>query len=96
MGCALLSVNFKSETLLLIFLEALSTPCTFLVLTVIVGVPSGIPVLPKEHLSVQFSRSVVSDSLQPHELQHALPPCPSPGGKGLSGTEISPFTTPCF
>ena len=31
------------------------------------------------HLSsVQFSRSVVSDSLWPHELQHARPPCPSP------------------
>ena len=29
-------------------------------------------------LSVQFSPSVVSDSLQPHELQHARPPCPSP------------------
>ena len=28
--------------------------------------------------SVQFSRSVVSDSLQPHGLQHARPPCPSP------------------
>ena len=28
--------------------------------------------------SVQFSRSVVSDSLQPHESQHASPPCPSP------------------
>ena len=28
--------------------------------------------------SVQFSCSVVSDSLQPHELQHARPPCPSP------------------
>ena len=27
---------------------------------------------------VQFSRSVVSDSLQPHESQHARPPCPSP------------------
>ena len=26
----------------------------------------------------QFSRSVVSDSLRPHELQHARPPCPSP------------------
>ena len=26
----------------------------------------------------QFSRSVVSDSLQPHESQHARPPCPSP------------------
>ena len=28
--------------------------------------------------SVQFSRSVVSDSLWPHELQHARPPYPSP------------------
>ena len=28
--------------------------------------------------SVQFSFSVVSDSLQPHESQHARPPCPSP------------------
>ena len=28
--------------------------------------------------SVQISRSVVSNSLQPHELQHARPPCPSP------------------
>ena len=28
---------------------------------------------------VQFSRPVVLDSLRPHELQHARPPCPSPG-----------------
>ena len=28
--------------------------------------------------SVQFSHSVVSDSLRPHEQQHARPPCPSP------------------
>ena len=28
--------------------------------------------------SVQFSRSVVSDCLRPHESQHARPPCPSP------------------
>ena len=27
--------------------------------------------------SVQFRRSVVSDSLQPHEPQHTRPPCPS-------------------
>ena len=29
-------------------------------------------------LSVQFSRSVMSNSLRPHEPQHARPPCPSP------------------
>ena len=28
--------------------------------------------------SVQFSRSVMSDSLQPRELQYSRPPCPSP------------------
>ena len=42
------------------------------------------PVINKSILSspmcllVQFSRLVVSDSLQPHELQHTRPPCPSP------------------
>ena len=30
------------------------------------------------HCSVQFSHTVMSDSLQPHELQHTRPPCPSP------------------
>ena len=29
-------------------------------------------------ISVQFSPSVMSDSLRPHESQHARPPCPSP------------------
>ena len=28
--------------------------------------------------SVQFTPSVVADSLRPHETQHARPPCPSP------------------
>ena len=28
--------------------------------------------------SVQFSHSVVSDSMRPHEQKHARPPCPSP------------------
>ena len=36
-------------------------------------------ILRNDSLSVQFSFcSVVSDSLQPHGLQHARPPCPSP------------------
>ena len=30
------------------------------------------------YISDQISSSVVSDSLQPHELQHTRPPCPSP------------------
>ena len=32
----------------------------------------------KLQASVQFSHSVLSDSLWPHGLQHARPPCPSP------------------
>ena len=34
--------------------------------------------LTKVSPSVQFSHSVRSDSLQPHESQHGRPPCPSP------------------
>ena len=32
----------------------------------------------RSHQGLQFSRSVVSNSLRPHEPQHARPPCPSP------------------
>ena len=38
------------------------------------GLGSG----PQLYKSVQFSCSVVSDSLRPHGLQHTRPPCPSP------------------
>ena len=31
-----------------------------------------------KYTELQFSHSVISDSLQPHESQHARPPCPSP------------------
>ena len=40
--------------------------------------PLGKSVHLKPFISVQFSRSVMSDSLRPHEPQHARPPCPSP------------------
>ena len=36
--------------------------------------------------SVQFSCSVVSDTLRPHELQHSRPPCPSPTPGGRSNS----------
>ena len=41
--------------------------------------------------SVQFSHSVVSESLQPHELQHARPPCPSPWLNTINCVSISQF-----
>ena len=45
-----------------------------------VGMQNGTGIL-EEHMavsSVQSSCSVMSDSLRPHESQHARPPCPSP------------------
>ena len=39
------------------------------------------------HTSVQFSLSVVSNSLRPHGPQHARPPCPSPIPR--------PYPNPC-
>ena len=39
---------------------------------------AGSKITPDGDCSVQFSCSVMSDSLQPHESQHARPPCPSP------------------
>ena len=53
------------------------------------GEPGGLPSMGSHRVghdcsdlaaaaAVQFSRSRVSDSLRPHESQHARPPCPSP------------------
>ena len=39
------------------------------------------PISSFQFSSVQFSHSVVSDSLWPHELQHARPPCPTPASR---------------
>ena len=47
--------------------------------------------------SVQFSRSVVSDSLRPHESQHARPPCPSPSpGVHSDSLPSSPWCHPAI
>ena len=56
---------------------------------------SGLPFPSPEHLisSVQFSHSVVSDSLRPCELQHARPPCPSPTPRVYSNS--CPFSRWC-
>ena len=42
----------------------------------------------KKHnlLSVQFSHSVMSDSLRPHGLQHTRLPCPSPTSRAYSNS----------
>ena len=47
--------------------------------------------------SVQFSHSVVSNSLWPHESQHARPPCPSPTPGGHSESRpSSPWCHPAI
>ena len=47
--------------------------------------------------SVQFSPSVVSDSLWPHESQHARPPCPSPSPRVHSDSgPTSPWCHPAI
>ena len=40
--------------------------------------PEGVTTTGNWYQSVQFSHSVLSDSLRPHGLQRARPPCPSP------------------
>ena len=45
--------------------------------------------------SIQFSRSVMSDFLWPHELQHIRPPCPSPT-PGVHSDSSSPWCHPAI
>ena len=46
--------------------------------------------------SVQFSCSVVSNSLRPHELQHARPPCPTNLDSILKSRDITLSTKVCL
>ena len=51
----------------------------------------------KASQSVQFSHSVVSDSLQPHGLQHTRTPCPSPThGFYSNSCPLSPWCHPAI
>ena len=51
----------------------------------------------RKNISVQFSRSVVSDSLWSHDLQHAGPPCPSPTpGVHPNSCPLSPWCHPAI
>ena len=47
----------------------------------------------RSHMTHQFSHSVVSDSLRPHGVQHARPPCPSPTPRVYSNS--CPFNQWC-
>ena len=85
MKCSLCISNFLEET------SSLSYSITFLYFFALITeegsltspwyalelcIQTGISFL--FSFAFQFSRSVVSNSLRPHESQHARPPCPSP------------------
>ena len=80
--------HFQSDIFARLSLEiqlAMGTPSSALLLSMPRPTPHFPPTslacppsAPAPLLSVQFSHSVVSDSLQPHGLQHTRPPCPSP------------------
>ena len=57
--------------------SCLTWTCLQLQFVVILG-NSSVTLLLLWFSSVQFSRSVMSNSLRPHESKHSRPPCPSP------------------
>ena len=61
-------VNSSLEVAKVLTRDKIQDPCMLRVLTT----------RPPERKKEKWSRSVVSDSLWPHESQHARPPCPSP------------------
>ena len=70
---ASLSITNSQSLLKLISIESMMPSNHLIFCRPLLLLPSIFPSIS----SVQFSRSVVSDSLRPHELQHARPPCPS-------------------
>ena len=68
----LLSISFFPSLFLFLFLMLEKSLCK-MTLTYVLKVGG-----PGVFVVIQISRSVMSDSLQPHESQHPRPPCPSP------------------
>ena len=62
---------------------------TFDILCLTASHPNSCGLVPSKFSLVQFSSSVVSDSLQPHGLQHASLPCPSPTPRAYSNSRPS-------
>ena len=70
--------SFLSSTLCFLSLQPKANPSVFL--------PYSPVRLPITFSSVQFSCSVMSNCLQPHGLQHARLPCPSPATRAYSNS----------
>ena len=62
----------------IVYFKSLTTWSVLSLANYILGLKFASSVLLPTCISVQFSHSVMSDSLRPHESQHAKPPCPSP------------------
>ena len=67
--------DLRKFTLILILLSLI---CTSGILSMKQNFGNMKRILNSLQCSVQFSHSIVSDSLRPHESQHVRPPCPSP------------------
>ena len=68
--------------------DGFSTLCSCMCMTGL-WIDSEKIVGPLGDFSVQFSRSTVSDSLQPHGLQNARLPCPLPTSRACSHSRPS-------
>ena len=96
LACGRISQTSESSSQGLPFLSPVSFPLMSLIKINVTGFRACL-VNPRESLglqgdqfsSVQFSCSVVSDSLRPHESQHARPPCPSPSPRVHSDSRPS-------
>ena len=76
---ASLSITNSRSLLKLMFIESVMPSNHFILCRLLFLAPWIFPsILFIQFSSVHFSRSVVSNSLQPHELQRTRPPCPSP------------------
>ena len=94
--CSPRSVTWKwslnPPTFLLPTSNEVSNPTSAFHLCQVISLPPGQTALVQFS---QFSRSVVSDSLRPHEPQHARPPRPSPTSRGyLNSCPLSQWRHP--
>ena len=81
LGSATLYSSFAGSDFLLCWFQCLAGfPKVVAVIALLTGLDFDCPYSSQceTFSSVQFSRSVVSNSLRPHESQHARPLCPSP------------------
>ena len=72
-GCPVL----KTVPLAFLILQHIFNIQVYLMLSICLISITYVKAITYTYISDQFSSSIMSDSLQPHELQHLRPPCPS-------------------